>query len=91
MNPVPNTAPLSSLRHEQDSVLSMMDHEPVILTSRSEPRAVLVSVEEWNAISEQLVQLQALQKYLDRKSEFAQNPPTVYTLDEVMAKIGMVK
>ncbi len=45
---VPPIRPISSLRQDQDSILSTMDQEPVILSQRGRARAVLVSVEQWN-------------------------------------------
>ena len=45
---VPSIRPLSSLRQDQDAILSAMDKEPVILSQRGRERAVLVSVEQWN-------------------------------------------
>ncbi len=48
MNEVPQMAPVSDMHHRQSEVFAMMDNAPVILAQRSKPRAVLVSVEQWN-------------------------------------------
>lgn len=54
MQKVQQIVPISNFRIDQDSILSMMDKGPVILAQRSKPRAVLVSVEQWDAIVDQL-------------------------------------
>lgn len=51
---VPPVRPISSLRQDQDSILTAMDKEPVILSQRGSARAVLVSVEQWNHMVELL-------------------------------------
>lgn len=52
--PVPPIIPISGLRQNQDSILSKMDKEPVILSQKGEARAVLVSIEQWNHMVELL-------------------------------------
>ena len=54
MQAVPQITPLSDLRDRQQEVLSMMDNAPVILAKESKPRAVLVSVEQWNCIAREM-------------------------------------
>jgi len=50
MHEVPQIAPVSDMHHRQSEVFAMMDRAPVILAQRSKPRAVLVSVEQWNRL-----------------------------------------
>ncbi|MBV7328563.1 type II toxin-antitoxin system prevent-host-death family antitoxin [Chloroflexi bacterium TSY] len=54
MNEVPQIAPVSDMHHKQSEIFAMMDKAPVILAQRSKPRAVLVSVEQWNRINAEL-------------------------------------
>jgi len=54
MQTVQQIVPISDFRINQDDVLEMMDKEPVILAQRSRPRAVLVSVADWNTMVKQL-------------------------------------
>lgn len=56
---VPPIRPLSSLRQDQDAILSTMDKEPVILSQRGRERAVLVSIEQWNQMVALLAMYQA--------------------------------
>ena len=54
MNEVPQIAPVSDMHHKQNEILAMMDKAPVVLAQRSKPRAVLVSVEQWNRLITEL-------------------------------------
>ncbi|MEZ4713486.1 MAG: type II toxin-antitoxin system prevent-host-death family antitoxin [Caldilineaceae bacterium] len=54
MNEIPQIAPVSDMHHRQNEVFAMMDNAPVILAQRSRPRAVLVSVEQWNQMMGEL-------------------------------------
>ncbi|GIK71948.1 MAG: hypothetical protein BroJett021_09360 [Chloroflexota bacterium] len=69
-NPIPQTAPISALRRDQDKILKMAEIAPVVLMSRSEPAAVLVSPQEWNQIVERLRVLDALR---EARRNIAQN------------------
>ena len=61
-HPIPQTVPISELRRQQDKILKLAEAAPVVLMSRSEPAAVLVSPHEWNQIVNRLRQLEALQE-----------------------------
>ena len=69
-NPIPQTVPISELRRQQDKILKMAESAPVVLMSRSEPAAVLVSPQEWNQIVNRLKQLEALH---EARRNIAQN------------------
>ncbi len=69
-NPIPQTAPISAFRRQQDKILKMTEAAPVVLMSRSEPAAVLVSPQEWNQIVERLRVLDALH---EARRNIAQN------------------
>ncbi len=69
-NPIPQTVPISELRRQQDKILKMAKSAPVVLMSRSEPAAVLVSPQEWNQIVNRLKQLEALH---EARRNIAQN------------------
>lgn len=49
-----NISTISDLRFKTDEVLAKADLSPLFLFNRSTPRAVILSVEEFNKISEQL-------------------------------------
>ncbi|MBI3960471.1 MAG: type II toxin-antitoxin system Phd/YefM family antitoxin [Chloroflexi bacterium] len=50
MYPIPQMAPISDLKHRHAEVFKRLKEGPVLLASRSQPAAVLVSPERWNAI-----------------------------------------
>ena len=62
MHPVPQIAPVSDMHHKQNQVFAMMEKAPVILAQRSRPRAVLVSIEQWNQMVEELRRTRLLMK-----------------------------
>jgi len=59
MYPVPQIAPVSDLKHRHLEVFKRLKQGPVILANRSQPAAVLVSTERWNAIVEYIDELEA--------------------------------
>ncbi len=54
MQQVPQITPVSDMCDRQQEVLAMMDNAPVILAEQSKPRAVLVSIEQWNRIAREV-------------------------------------
>lgn len=58
MHPVPQMAPISDLKHRHLEVFKRLKNGPVILANRSQPAAVLVSPERWNAIAEYIDDLE---------------------------------
>lgn len=58
MYPVPQIAPISDLKHRHLEVFKRLKQGPVILANRSQPAAVLVSPERWNAMIEYIDDLE---------------------------------
>lgn len=54
-------ASVTELQKETVKVFGKLDAGPVVLASHSKPAAVLVSVEEWDKISDELATLRAAQ------------------------------
>src|SRR5437764_4081947 len=54
MERAPAIVPVSDLRNKYLEVFEMARQEPVFLAVRSRPQAVLISVEQWNAIADEL-------------------------------------
>ena len=48
MDKIMPSTPISDVHLKQKELLERLSDGPVVLTSRSKPTAVLVSVEEWN-------------------------------------------
>lgn len=59
---VPKIVPVSDLRYKHREVFESLDEGPVVLAQRSREAAVLVSVDEWRKIAEQLKQLEQLRR-----------------------------
>jgi PHD/YefM family antitoxin component YafN of YafNO toxin-antitoxin module len=58
MYPVPQMAAVSDLKHRHLEVFKRLKQGPVVLANRSQPAAVLVSPERWNAIIEYIDDLE---------------------------------
>ena len=58
MFPIPQMAPVSDLKHRHPEVFKRLRNGPVVLANRSQPTAVLVSPERWNAIVEYIDDLE---------------------------------
>jgi len=84
MNKVMPTAPISDVHLHQKELLKRIDGEPVVLMSRSQPAAVLVSVEEWN----QTAFAMNLMLDLIRKDRPWFSFP-LHTLDDILDDIGV--
>lgn len=46
--------PISDLRQKQAEILAMLDQSPVLLMNRGDAAGVLVSVDQWNSIADEL-------------------------------------
>ncbi|MCB0080326.1 MAG: type II toxin-antitoxin system Phd/YefM family antitoxin [Caldilineaceae bacterium] len=80
MQRVQQIVQISHFRTEQDSILQLVDQAPVVLAQRRKPRAVLVNVDEWNAIADELFRLRVLAE--SRRIEGASDPQSWPVLDE---------
>ncbi len=58
MYPIPQMAPVSDLKHRHLEVFKRLKEGPVVLSNRSQPAAVLVLPERWNAIAEYIDDLE---------------------------------
>ena len=83
---VPEIVPISDLRIRQGVVLALLEKGPVILTQHSRARAVLLDIEEWRRIMEELEDLEdALTALQVRATD--REPPA--PLEEVLAELGL--
>ncbi|MFN8492665.1 MAG: type II toxin-antitoxin system prevent-host-death family antitoxin [Caldilineaceae bacterium] len=71
--------PISALREQQAAVLDMADKAPVILVQDNKPRAVLVSVEQWDAIA---LELRNLKLGLEARRIEEETLPDEWVTDE---------
>ncbi|MFN8488294.1 MAG: hypothetical protein U0350_11920 [Caldilineaceae bacterium] len=84
MDKVMPTAPISDVHLNQKELLKRINDAPVVLMSRSQPAAILVSVEEWNRTA------QAIDIMLDliRKDRPWFSLP-LYTLADILQEVGI--
>ena len=85
MYPVPQMAPVSDLKRRHLELFKRLKTGPVILANRSQPTAVLVSPERWNAIVEYIDDLEDL--YLAESR--ARLGRKAIPLDEVERELGL--
>ncbi|MCB0094252.1 MAG: hypothetical protein KDE46_00975 [Caldilineaceae bacterium] len=78
--PLPQTAPISDMRQRQDDILTMTKGGPVVLLSRSQPAAVLLSPTMWDEIADELKRLHHLEICDWVSKELAEDPSTRITL-----------
>jgi len=98
MEKIQQIVPISHLRTAQDEILTMMDHAPVVLAQRSKPRAVLVSVADWDATVAELQaikqRLARLEGYIEAKRNLEQmqaDHSSTTTLSTLCAKLGVAE
>jgi prevent-host-death family protein len=70
MNTIAEVAPLSDLKNRQREILAQLAKGPVILTEHGRGAAVLLSMQEWQLISEQLRTLEDTQALRSLYAEF---------------------
>ncbi|MEZ4726986.1 MAG: type II toxin-antitoxin system prevent-host-death family antitoxin [Caldilineaceae bacterium] len=84
MDKIMPTAPISDVHLNQKELLKRINDAPVVLMSRSQPAAVLVSVEEWNRTA------QAIDIMLDLiKKDRPWFSLPLYTLADILQEAGI--
>jgi prevent-host-death family protein len=85
---LPEVIPISDLRLRQGTVLAKLDKGPVILTQRNRARAVLVDVEQWQRLMENLEDLEDALLALQAKATDREPPAP---LEDVLAELNLVE
>ena len=86
MEPLPQMAPVSDLKHRHLDVFRRLKNGPVVLSNRSQPAAVLISPEKWNALAEYIDDLECSLEALQRELALARGEDSVERLTE--AELG---
>lgn len=81
MDKVMPTAPISDVHLKQKELLERVEDGPVVLMSRSQPTAVLVSIEEWNKTA---LHIEAMQAIVRKTRPWFSLP--LYTLKDIRKK-----
>jgi prevent-host-death family protein len=85
--PIARTVGVSELRTRQKEILSQLAAGPIVLSQHNQPTAVLVDVETWNRLLEELVELQDAQIAIERLAEARRDPSSVQSLEDVEAEL----
>lgn len=59
MEPIPQIVPISDMHNRSAAILSLLTNRSVYLAQRSRAVAVLVSVDQWDAVAQELRDLRA--------------------------------
>ena len=62
MEKVQQIEPITTIQKSPTELLARLVNGPIILAQRSRPAAVLVSVEEWDRVADELATLRAAQQ-----------------------------
>jgi prevent-host-death family protein len=75
--------PITTIQRHPNKVLAMLEHGPVVLASRSKPAAILVRVELWDRLIEQLEDQEDIIAALEAKLEIANGKAEMMTQAEI--------
>ncbi|MFZ4658999.1 MAG: type II toxin-antitoxin system prevent-host-death family antitoxin [Caldilineaceae bacterium] len=92
MDRVQQIEPITTMQKTPTAVLALLRNGPVILAQRSRPTAVLVSVEEWDQLADELATLRLAAEARRIKAENDANGTWVSSkaMRERMAAHGVV-
>lgn len=82
MEPLPQMAPVSDLKHRHLAVFKRLKNGPVVLSNRSQPAAVLISPENWNALAEYIDDLECSLEALKTELALARGEDDVLRLTD---------
>ena len=85
MIPVLPTRPVTDMNRVPGDVLAMLAHNPVVLMQRSQPAAVMVHPDQWNAIAEDLRRFRVIAEA--RQIEARTEAASAWTSGEEMRRI----
>lgn len=85
--PIPETVGVSELRLRQREIIAKLSKGPVLLTQRNRATAVLISVELWNRVLEELADLRDAQIAMERLEEARRDPARVQAFEDVEAEL----
>jgi len=86
--PIAKTVGVSDLRTRQREILSQLAEGPIVLSQHNQPMAVLVDVELWNRLLEELADLREAWIATERLPASRREPASVQNLEEVEAELA---
>jgi len=98
MNPIPQIASISELQNDHLAIFNRLTVGPVILANRSEPQAVVVSVEEWDELAAKMRTMEQrivrLETYVESKriaAKMRSDPESITSLMELCQRYNVVE
>jgi prevent-host-death family protein len=91
MNELYQTIAAGDLKANTNEAFAMLEGGPVVVLSKATPKAVLVSVQEWNRIAKRLKLLETLveAQHIEAANEATQSWVTSSEMRERMARRGV--
>ena len=87
MEVLPAIATVRDMRINPNDVFKAAKERPVMVMSRSETRAVVISPEHWDSIARRLQRAEVVSKVYAARARRAKGEEQTYTFDEVIAGI----
>lgn len=84
---IPQIYPISAMRQRQNEILAAVSHGPVVLAQRSKGVAVLVSLDMWNRLIQELEDLQDALDAIMIRQRIAAGEEEVYDWETVKAEL----
>lgn len=90
MNELYQTIAAGELKANTNEAFAMLEGGPVVVLSKATPKAVLISVQEWNRIAKRLKLLETLieAQHIEARNEANQSWVTSTEMRERLAKRG---
>jgi PHD/YefM family antitoxin component YafN of YafNO toxin-antitoxin module len=82
------TTNISTLRTDLSTYLSDLENGPILVLSHSQPKAVLVDPELFNALVEKVEMLEDLVDGRRALAEYSENPDNIVNAEEVFERLG---
>jgi prevent-host-death family protein len=83
----PQIEPITTLARDHKKVLSRLTKGPIFLAQRSQPTAVLVSIEQWDEIVKYVQELEAIAESERIVREIERDSSTLVSHDELKHKL----
>lgn len=98
MKSVPQMASIAELEQDHLSIFQRLTQGPIIIANRSEPQAVVVSMQEWDELADRMrnmeQRLARLETYVESKriaAAMKSDPDSITPLTELCRKYNVVK
>lgn len=84
----PQIEPVTTFARDHKKVLAKLKKGPIFLAQRSQPTAVLVSIEQWDEIVKHIQQLEVIAEAERISQEIQRDPSTLVSHAELKRKLA---